>query len=414
MKHFTVCQGPYGDTGLLFSDVTAANSVPDSPELHALFPDGFFAVPVSSAQPSRWGYRSHGDDKLRHTLVCPGVEFPLPDEATIDTGPVVFYKQGEKVSVNLRERYNRCLSFFKAVGCTNCPEKGLTCISQGAGVNLANGNGSRRGDLEDLLNDLKKKKPSIGGYSFVHPSLTKRKSFASNERQWWAHAFEGVERNKQDLSDSAKRAAKTRRFKKDYCTGCPIKKGCDRARSCRGPFEAEELVIKKSVASLKEAFAKSKFKPWQLWELNRGAGKRAKHSRWEVVLQGVQYSKQDKALSPCVYRAKTSIVEYRKLETYEELAEVFDLAKEEKDAAPPPNDEKFLAIWWQTLHLSGHGRRGWAPRYVIGSSVTNHNVTVGWGQNRHLGWDTELHNFSDISSQIYYGQLPDAEQMTVR
>ena len=412
MKYFTVCDGPHGDAGLLFSDTAASTTVADEPFIRELFSNGFFSVPISRASTRGWYSRKQGTEQLVHTLVCPNVNLPMPDEAPLGAAPVVFYKDGEKIEVNLRQRYNQCLSLFKAVGCNQCPEKGLPCLSEGAGRPIGQ-NGSAAIDSDDLLEKLKKTKPEIGGYAFVHPSLTKRKTFSKAIRSWWEHSFDEIDSNKKELSRNSSNAAQTKKFKKTYCSVCPIQSGCDRARSCKGPYPRENVLIQESVAALNEVVKTSPLKPWQIWELNARVGDRAKHSRWEVVLMGVQY-KKDVGLVPCVFRAKTSIVEYQNLKTYEDIAAVFNLATKEEDAAPAPTDQKRLALWWQALQLHGWGKRGWAPRFVIGAAARNEKVSVHWAHNRYLGWDTSLFGFGDISSQISYGRLPGADQEYVR
>lgn len=390
--------------------------------LSAFYPTGYFVRGVGMADPRAFRWYGQGRPQLKkptHTLVSSILESPLPDEATIETPELRFFKNGVEHTINLRTRYNQCLSLFKAVGCEHCPEKGVACLSQAAGFQVPTHLETAL-DAEDLLERLIQNKTNIGGHEFVHPSKTRTHEFSSKLRVWWEHDFDSIEQNAKDLSKRATNAAETRKFKKTQCVKCPIKDSCTRASWCKGAFPPVEDIIEMSDRRLTEALKKSAWPEWQLWEVARFMGETAKVSRWNVMLTGLKLQGTD-GIVATVHRSKTSIEPFGKLKTYEDLATAFGMAATEDEVPKtrgPITNKKLRALLWLTLKTGrGSQRYGWGMnREIVAVGCSNRSVNVKWTNGSYLSSynDDEITEVSHIAAKLSDGRLADIDQVEVR
>lgn len=412
-KFYTVCTGVRKGLALLFDSQNTAD-IAKEPALKKLFPRGFFAILVGYDAPkNKWyrGYYNRNRSPDKRVLISNDIEYPLPDGAKLDDPPVGYYRGDALHLVNLRTRYNNCFSLIKAVGCDNCPDKGSVCfseaVSQQYNVDLSGASSTDADvDFESALELLRAARFTIAGHTFVEPTKTRTTEFSATERPYWEHDFSRVENNAKEMSERSTKAAKTRRFAKEHCRKCPLDKGCGRASHCNTRYAPADVLVKHGVEKVKQAIQGSALKPWQIWTLNNHEGAMSKHSRWNIVLGGVQLS--DNVFVPSIYRSKTDIEPYKNLKTYEEIADVFGLPKEEKSAVMPEYTDDVLGLWWQVLKLHGHSSRGYSPKFLMASSVQSAGVRIQWAKDRYISWSDSVKEFKHISSKIYYGRLPDA------
>lgn len=413
---YTVCyESKRGKRASLLFESTELEAIARDPAIIALFPMGYFVKPVGDVNPDRYrGYWNKDDrkplgTKPKFTLVTTTADSRLPDEVELGEPPMAFYLNGVQHWVDLRVRFNQCLSMFKAVGCTSCPEKGEVCLSEGAGVKVPSYM-SEKFEGEDLIQMLTENKTVIAGHTFVPPMDTRVGAFCARLRPYWEHDFTEIEKNKKELSERATKAGETRWFKKTQCSQCVLQKNCEMASSCKGPLPPEQEIIDQCAPQMLELIKRSDMPEWQLWELARGVGNTAKHSRWEIMLTGVK--RQGQKLVMQVHRAKTDIQPYHGLKTYEEVAEKFDLALTEEDVSAkrgPVTDKHVLAVWWLMLQIPHpYENYGWGcRRNVLAIGVTSTHVELTWTNgsyiNRHC---TELWKVADVSRVSSYGTLP--------
>jgi hypothetical protein len=439
MNMYTVChaydaRNARSDALALLFNTPDTKKIAGIPELSEIYPNGYFVTSISdikSGDPYRHSYyqrQRYSHNPAPYTMVSIFATYPRPDEAKLNSEDICFFVNGKTYQVNLRTRYNHCLSLFKAVGCAQCPDNGLPCVSQEAeelieldkkltdaerpvyfNETAFSNNTEFLNDIDDIefLKYLQRKHPSLGDFKLVKPGSTSPRSFHSTFRPYWDHDFSLVPRNEKEKSDAASRAARTRKFKKEECPQCVIKDSCSNASRCDGRYPPQETIIKQANAELTAAIAGSILPEWAIWEVARGAGQTAKHSRWHIMLTGILLDRYGNgSLRATVHRAKTDIDEYKRLNTYEEIAEVFNLAKTEKDVPPergPLRSFELRAVWWLALLARSTARRatGWGgSRYVVSIGVDEKTgISLEWTNGRDIShWHSNnLRKIEDVS-----------------
>jgi hypothetical protein len=423
IKHYTLCHDFNKDIALLFES-KSVDEVGAIPELEKIFPTGYSVRGVGKNNPSRWEHSvwkslAVPNEGAERVLVSATPLENEPDKAKIDDRPLVFYFGGKRYDVSLRERYNACLSLFKAFGCNTCPDHGLKCLGQAGGFEIPD----RFYDSQEeelVLDTLEKHHQTMGGFEFVHPSATRVKNeFTSTFRKYWEHSFEFIDQNASELSDRAEKAAASRRFKKEQCSKCVIKTSCEAYRHCKGAYPPVEDIIKQSIEEFQVVLAKSAWPEWQLWEIARNMGASAKHSRWNIFLAGLtMHGSSD--IVPSVKRAKLEIKEYGGVRTYAEIAEAFGLAKTAEDAVGdhhgPITDPGLRATFWLALNTrNAYHRYGWgSSEHMAGLGITNRHVTVRWTNGKQLrGW-ADLTSVADVAKHLSYGRLAHIQKIETR
>lgn len=422
---YTVCYGTQRQPGLLFETLDL-EKVAALPELPEIFPKGYFVTQVGerNPEPRRWSYSyQNAQDTTSETkycvLVSTTINAPDPDKAELGAAPVKVFFNGTSHTVNLRTRYNQCLSFFKAVGCAKCPSRGMACLSEGVGVELPE-RLSPAHEVEDLWDHMREKYASWGGFTLIKPGSTRTDNFSATFRPYWEHDFEAVEKNFKKRSAASQGAAETKKFKKTQCSKCLISSVCDQAKWCLGAYPPEEEIIKDSAQKLDDAFAKSAWPAWQLWEVARAVGAEAKFSRWKLILTGIKLQGTD-GIVATVHRSRGGGNAFGKLKTYEEIANVFGLALKEEDVHARKSvveSQKIKAILWLTL-TTGTGRQyyGWGcSRHTIGAGANDHHVSVLWTNGNHIsGYTTDMTELKQVAGYLSNGSaLGDVQQIRVR
>jgi hypothetical protein len=421
--NYTVCLALGRSPGLLFQTLDV-EKVAALPELATIFPKGYFITQVGDKNPqarSWYGYHEHKapPEKKHNVLVSTRINDEEPDQATLEDAPIKVFFEGKPYSIDLRQRYNQCLSFFKTVGCAKCPDKGMTCLSESVGVTLP-AVLSPSHQEEDLWDHVREHHPKLGEFTLVKPGSTRTAAFSKTIRAYWEHDFDEMEKNFKKRSKAAKDAGETRAFKKTQCVKCPIKDSCDRAAYCKGAFPPTQDIIAMSSRRLAEAFKKSEWPEWQLWEVARAMGTRAKVSRWNIMLTGLKLQGTD-GIVATVHRAKRDIQPFGVLKTYEELAKTFGLAMKKKDVPAsrgPAKDKKIRALLWLTLK-TGRGRKsyGWGcSSYITAVGCDGRGVTVKWTNGSYISdyYDDTITEVSQIASRLSDGQLADVDKIEVR
>jgi hypothetical protein len=407
--HYTVCEDGRRGAALLFEGLDG-EKIAQLPQLKELFPWGYFVTSVGVGSPGYRRYRP-ADTTPENTLVSSLLIAQDPDKAGADES-VRFYLEGVAHTLNLRQRFNHCLSMFKAVGCAHCPSRGSACLSEGAGVPVSEIVQTEH-EADELAEKLSKEMRVLGDYEYTFPSATRDGEFQSSIRPYNEHVFKYVESNAKKLSKRSSKAADTRKFKKTQCATCVVKSSCERASWCKGAYPHKDIVINVFNAELDAMIKASKLPEWQIWEMARSAGHTAKHSKWNIISTGVRIF--NKMLTPSAHRAKVRIDEYHRLETYKDYARVFDLALTEDKAKGAVMDRELRAVWWMALNSfhvsSGHG---WGSRHLIGCGITHHAVPVLWAKTRYLSSDRDLKTLEDAAAEIGNGQLRGIDKIEIR
>jgi len=389
---YTVCNDP---PGLVFNTVNILEVVED-PALSQLFPTGFYAT-VQECKSPRYVryYQTDYKPKYDRTVITLVSLTDDPDKATHDTAPSILHVNGVTHQINLRTKYNACTSLFKMAACSECPDNGLPCVREY--LKLPETTHVPRIDTEDLLASVEALHLDIAGHAYVSPSHTRYKAISAKLRPYWEHRFDFVEENIRNASRRATDAAETRSFKKKECTKCVVANRCFREKHCTGAYPSQDEIIATCTAELDDAISRSELTPWQIYELGRNVDARAKHSRYQLVLAGLEIHRD--VLGPAIYRAKTNIATYPHLKTYNAIAEVFGLAKTETEVTTPPNTDQLLrAVWWLTMKLPRHASsRGWGTGESghLGAGLAAYHVNTVITGDRYLHGTvqyTELHH----------------------
>jgi hypothetical protein len=391
------------------------------PELAKIFSNGYFVSQVAGAQPrnsSWWGNQKPTPPKMEFVLVSTHLAEQLPDDAKIDTPDLQFFLEGKPYTLNLRQRYNRCLSLFKAVGCTHCPDKGMKCLSEGVGIELP-ARLSPAHEAEDLWEHVQEHYTKLGEFTLVKPGSTRTEAFSKAIRPYWEHDFDATEKNHKKRSEASTQGADTKRFKKTQCVKCPIKDSCDRASHCKGAYPPEASIIEEADRRLTAVMKASPWPEWQLWEIARHMGETAKVSRWNVVLTGLKLQGTDGVVAT-VHRAKGSITEFGMLKTYEDIAKAFGLALIEADVPAkrgPVKDPTLRALLWLTLKTGrGYQATGWGNRrYITAVGCNDRYVSVLWTNGNWISrYTSDLTKISQVASHLSDGRLGDVDKVEVR
>lgn len=418
--NYTLCRDHNDERALLFETLDL-EKVGQLSELSKFFPAGYAVRYVGAKKPQKWvdGKWTIVEATKENAKSVMVSETPLefaPDEAAFDRPSTLFYVEGKRFEVNLRTRYNECLSLFKAVGCKNCPSRGIKCLAEGAKIELTpRAPINNFTDEDEFLDELEERHKKMGDFDFVHPSRTRVKNeFSSKFREYWEHSFEAISRNAEELSERAEKAAVSRAFKKDQCSKCVISNSCEAFRHCKGAYPPLADIVTQANAKLDAVLAQTKLPAWQLWEIARNMGKTAKHSRWNIWLAGLTLRGSD-GLVPIVKRAKLHIDAYR-LNTYDEIAKVFDLATKEEDAGKPVTSPDTRAIWWMALNTPNASKHyGWGSyRYLAGIGIDDTRVTVQWTNGKYLAGTSELGCVADVAEILSYGRLATINKIEVR
>lgn len=402
--YYTVCYAQKrSKRGALLFATTNTEEIARDPVLANLFPQGYLVI--------------SGE---KRALVTTLLDTTPPDEATVITPKVVVHREGKQWTIDLRKRYNSCLSLFKAVGCANCPSRGAECISEEINEPLPT-HLAAEVDGDELFETLSRSKPMIANHIFVPPARTRVEAqypFVARLRPPEEHDFSLVTENTKSLSERSMSSAETLKFKNTECVKCPISGSCTRWRYCEGPYPAEEEVIEVCNAKLAVELAASSYPEWQIWEMANVVGKLTKHSRWRIISTGVALQ-GTQGFVPSIHRAKTRITKYSGFSGYEEIAEAFGLAKEEKDAVSPVTDPLLRAVWW--LALKGVGsygphRGGWGGGQdkILGVGVNAKVVTALWGRERYLSGSVNLYTINDVAARLTHQRLEGFEKQQVR
>jgi len=421
--NYTVCLAVGRSPGLLFQTLDV-EKVAALPELATIFPKGYYVTQVGEKNPEARSWYSYNNQEAppetkHHVLVSTRIKAEEPDKATLEEAPIKVFFEGKPHSINLRQRYNQCLSLFKAVGCARCPDKGMACLSESVGVTLP-AVLSPSHQEEDLWDHVRELHPKLGEFTLVKPGSTRTAAFSKAIRSYWEHDFDEMEKNHKKRSAAAKDAAETKKFKKTECAKCPIKDSCERASHCKGAFPPAEDIIKIGVRGLAEELKKSAWPEWQLWEVAHAMGATAKVSRWNVMLTGLKLQGAD-GIVATVHRSKRDIQPFGLLKTYEDLAKTFGLALRKKDVPStrgPVKDKKLRALLWLTLKTGrGYRRYGWGcSAYIIAVGCTKHSVNVKWTNGSYITsyYDNELTEVSQIASKLSDGRIADINHIEVR
>lgn len=421
---YTVCLATQRSPALLFQTLDV-EKVAALPELAKIFSNGYFVTQVGDKNPearSWYGYHGNGrsepPEKKFHVLVSTHLAQQEPDKAPLEGADLRFFIDGKPHALNLRQRYNQCLSLFKAVGCSHCPDRGMKCLSEGVGFELPQ-RLSPAHQEEDLWDHMRENFPKLGEFTLVKPGSTRTAAFSKAIRSYWEHDFDEIEKNAKKRSEASSDGAATKKFKKTQCVKCVIKDSCDRSKWCKGAYPPLEEIVEMSDRRLTEELRKSHWPEWQLWEVARHVGETAKHSRWNIILTGLTIQGSD-GIHATVHRSKGSITQYGGLKTYEDIAKMFKLALTE-DKVPgrrgPVKDRNLRAVLWLALKTGrGHQSYGWGHRrYITGVGCNDHKVSILWTNGKYLSsYATEIDKVSQVASHLSEGHLGDVDKVEVR
>lgn len=390
-------------TGLLFSSdddtpVTAEEvaAIAEDPKVQELFGNTFFVAP---------GVVESG------VVVTASPRFyPSPDHAGSDDPPLTIFNDGEVKYVNLRKRFNDCREFVKlAMGCGKCPLYGTQCIGKYLGMPPTEVSGEfQNPDKADLKDAFKNLTSQIAGFTYVSPSLTipdyiqESGSFLHTLRHPSEHDFTQIKANQERRSANASEAANSRWFKQNHCKVCPYKNSCNNFRRCSGAYPEEEAYAKIILERWNERMAdkeRNPFEPWQFWAIARGADRKTKYQRAEVILEGMIWSGGFRA---GIRRNKTNIYRVTSFTDYATVAEMFNLPKTEAECTygwQRPESDLAVALWFETLELrAAHSKGGWGgTSYEIHfRDLTNTGVNYTIAGPRWRGWNRNIDSFADF------------------
>ena len=408
--------------GLLFD--TLDERIYTAPEIHTLFPQGYYATPVVLRYPGGVFYPSPTrplPPVPSHTLISTIPLTDLLDAATADS-PLLCYCIGEHAyTIHPLEHYNKCLSFFKVTGCTTCPDVGTPCLVRA--IDPPYTPPIRPNISSGYFFTLRE---PLAGHTYVPPHYTKKETFAKNLRPYWEHNLtpDNISDNQEAASTRAKRSAESRAFARTECARCLISTGCDtyRRRRCEGHYPAAGAIVKQCLPRLTAAFKASKWPKWQLWEIALNVGATGKHRRYNLTLTGLRLDGNN-GIVPSVYRSRGA-VRYTNITTYEEFATVFNLCTMRPASGGAPFSSltrDTRAVFW--LALTSYRARqsyGWGmSRHVAGIGITsniagsNTSVCVQWAGETSLHYTNTLRYIHDVASYMTPGYLEGVSQVQV-
>ncbi len=380
------------------ADVTAMYA---DPLTQKLFPGGYYVLPSDA---------SDGDRILTASTEYAG----LPDQAKPDDGLVQIVTEDHLHSLNLRQRYNHCLSLVKAVGCAQCPDAGITCLRREVAT-VEEITGQTNVDSDTCRDLFENRVTKVGPFTYISPKLTIPEDhlFVPSMRHYADHDFGRIEDNSKQISDMNKQTAVNRKFKKEQCSRCPLNGPCSSFRSCRGPYPDAEMMAATLVAGLDEQIAEGPFEPWQFWALARCGGAEgtyrvSRYRRYAVVLHGLKNTYRN--WTAVMYRDKCELVELSRSDDYETLRAVFpSLPDKEKALAYPdaysrPENNVAVALY---LKLLGHSyserhKGGWGGcNYTLHYKQLNYDhVLVQYAGPNYPRGHVELKSFADFYKEI--------------
>ncbi len=378
-----------------------------------LFPNGFIATP-SDVVESDW-------------LLSASAKYAeLPDAAQLDSPKLRVLMDDVIQDIDLRQRYNNCRSLLKAVGCNECPEKGMACLSRELSVQARETLPDRAEDEDTFKETLKNRKTTVGAFTYISPSLTipDDHHFVPSLRHYEDHDFENIETNSEKISEKNKRTAADRKFKQENCSRCPLQKSCTSFRSCAGPYPSSDLITAEVMETWRERIEVPKpFEPWQFWALARSGGlegkyRRSANSRYGVTLHGLDHHYRD-GWRVVLWRSRTEFARLTDISDYETLRGIFPGLPDTKEDAERrgivrPENNAAIALY---LMLTEHSRSmryrgGWGGDYYgilyksLGESGT-HIRFCGPRYSRHSTTiDSYAKFYAEITHRIGVKQIP--------
>jgi len=108
------------------SSLETLNILSLAPDIHALFPTGYFVTLMM---------HEHNPGN-QYAVICGYTSLSFPDEMLPSFPSLWYCYKGAAYLLDLHTAYNKCLSLFKVVGCVNCPkETYYMCLSNIIPVN---------------------------------------------------------------------------------------------------------------------------------------------------------------------------------------------------------------------------------------------------------------------------------------
>lgn len=454
---YTICDGgwshtrSYRSTALVFNRV-GLKDLENEPYLNELFPEGFYVSEVTKDGRSEYTWDGRLIDPRpsnERTVIsaepirasaCP------PDEAVLGQAPLVFCKGGRRTEIDIRKRYNACLSLFRLSGCRDCPMRGKECYAEylggvdkvPAGDNANEGGGSTEWkELKDVFARFQRKLrredtlPDVAGHTFVDPGLTRLNAFDDRLRPATQHSFANVERNDEANKRRGAAGAETRKFQRLNCVKCPLNGACKRASHCPGPFDSEQNILKAAAEKFDAALKRSDFSKEQLLHLALAAKSQSKISRYKIVLVGLELgttTDYKKMIRPTVVRKTDYMREFchASMQTFDDYARLFELSGTVNNLATALWDTvEGKGLTWIALESLGrYAPAGWGSSYhaiaVSVETVRDYRLdrdedtasvyravpAVQWAQQRWIGYTATLSNLKDVSLKIKDGEIP--------
>lgn len=370
-----------------------------------MFPRGFVAVPSDSVE---------GD----WLLTTSAGYADLPDQAELDAPTLKILTDNNLTELDLRQRYNNCRSLIKAVGCKECPEKGLVCLSRGVPGNISSPMVSVEDAEETEFKDvLKNRETKVGAFTYISPTLTipDDHHFVPSLRHYEDHDFSNIDTNSEKISKRNKKTAADRKFKKENCSVCPLQKACCAHRNCVGPYplsdEITRMTLEKWRTRLEEP---APFKPWQFWALARlggtpGTYRKTSNSRYSVALHGLTHTPRD-GWHVVLWRSKSDIGHLTSIQDYGTLQGIFEgaLPETEEDAVSRglsrPSNDQSVALY---LMLTDHERSlrhkgGWGGDYygILYKALSESGVRIRFTGPRYVRYSATIDTYGAFFREI--------------
>jgi len=342
---------------------------------------------------------------------------PLPDTAPLDVSPVLLCrKDGPPIKIDTRRLFDTCSSLFRAIGCTNCPDKETACISRVYSETQPYFNElNSKTDFSDLRETFKNRQTKLAGFMYISPMLTRVSAsydhFAPYQRSWGDHDFKQVKSWSKQRSKANEVGAERRQFKKTQCITCPLRLHCQyscRSRYCTGAFPSEPAID----AQLLEVYTRfahsTKLKSWQFNVIAQMAGAEGIIGRRHCILDG--FVRRADMLVIQAHRNKTDaqlVQEWRPiLRDYESVAAYFELPKTEDEAKAQLHDvtDCAKALWAASLDSTHVARQsagwGYCKDYIGYRKLRPHNLEIGVRDSKTVWTDRAIHTWNDYADVI--------------
>lgn len=370
-----------------------------SPELQALFPLGFTVQRLPGNQ----------------LLATPSPQvYPLPNEAAADETFLWSQQAAAVHTLNLRQHFNRCTEMVKlALGCNACPKAGAVCFQKAL---PALPEGVEGFEALAYAEKAKSFATQLAGYTYVAPLFTRLRSekgwnqgsirhpFAPALRCFLEHDFRYIQKTREEKSESAQAAAKSRRFMAKNCKGCVYEGNCKNYRRCNGQYPEAQAYAQQIIADFEAAVRSSPNKLWQVLAVGRAANSHTTYKRMAVRLEGVVQSGHGSRPYFAISRAKTRLVRLHSYTTYAEVQALFpqqlpaSVADEEAEYRRlRPKSDVAYALWIASLAMhEGYSSSGHnydiAYRILEDEGVT---YTIEYGT-RSIGYERTVRTFGDF------------------